>query len=174
MPVVTFKGKQNNDVHIIQNKDEKPGNFIAILPAETSNSSVALTEDDIAEDFAKEYADQLRYDHGAGRWYEWSTHWSWDKTRRAFDYARRRCRQLRKGDRRMASKKAAEGVEVMARSDQRLAVTSEIWDSNPFKLGTPSGTVDLTTGKLQPANQSDYITKLVAVAPAAQDVDCPL
>ena len=40
-------------------------------------------------------------------------------------------------------------------------------------LGTPGGVVDLCTGKLRPAAQGDFITKLTTVAPA-ETADCPI
>ena len=43
----------------------------------------------------------------------------------------------------------AGGVEKFAKSDRLMAVTSEIWDRDPFLLGTPDGTVDLRTGNLR-------------------------
>jgi putative DNA primase/helicase len=73
----------------------------------------------------------------------------------------------------MASKRAAEGVEQMARCDQRLAVTSDWWDTDPLLLGTPDGTVDLKTGEMRKAKREDYITKLTRVAPDAKST-CPL
>ena len=67
----------------------------------------------------------------------------------------------------------ASGVERLAQSHRTLAVTSEIWDSDPWLLGTPGGTVDLRTGELRPASREDYITKVTSVTPA-EVPDCPL
>ena len=53
-----------------------------------------------------------------------------------------------------------------------MAVTSEIWDRDPFLLGTPDGTVDLRTGKLREPDPADGITKITAVSPA-ETADCP-
>jgi len=52
-------------------------------------------------------------------------------------------------------------------------VTSEHWDRDPFRLGTPGGTVDLRTGILLGADPADKISRLTAVAPA-ETVNCPL
>jgi hypothetical protein len=43
------------------------------------------------------------------------------------------------------------------RTDRAFAVTSAIWDQDPFLLGAPGGTVDLRTGQLRPAMQTDFI-----------------
>jgi len=74
----------------------------------------------------------------------------------------------------MASENAAEGVERIASRDQRLAVTSEIWDRDPFLLGTPGGTVDLRTGVSKASSREDYITKLTSVAPAPSSTAAPI
>ncbi len=67
----------------------------------------------------------------------------------------------------------ARAVEAFCQADTVFAVTIENWDRDPFKLGTPGGTVDLRTGLLSPAERSDGITKLTAVAPS-DSADCPL
>ena len=150
------------------------GNPGVVVNFPISNTPVNLTEDDVAEDFALKYRDLMRFDHHIGRWYIWDDkRWSVNETELAFDFARRLCREHRGDLKSMASKKSAEGVEHMARRDQRLAVISDIWDVNPFLLGTPGGTVDLKTGKLQQSKPQDFITKLTAVAPSAPGQPCP-
>ena len=150
------------------------GNPGVVVNFPISNTPVNLTEDDVAEDFALKYCDSMRFDHHIGRWYIWDDkRWSVNETESAFDFARRLCREHRGDLKSMASKKAAEGVEHMARRDQRLAVTSDIWDVNQLLLGTPGGTVDLKTGKLQKSKPQDFITKLTAVAPSAPGQPCP-
>jgi putative DNA primase/helicase len=152
---------------------EQPGAVIK-FPAVAVLPNVELSEDAIAEAFALTYLDTLRFDHTRGKWFEWNdSRWKRNETELAFDYARHLCRQYRKDQLRMSSRKAAEGVELMAQRDQRLAVISEIWDRDPFLLGTPGGTVNLKTGELQPAAREDFITKLASVKPAAT-ADCPL
>ena len=63
-------------------------------------------------------------------------------------------------------------MERFAQADRAFAVTSKIWDADPWLLGTPGGTVDLKTGNLRPARQEDHITKQTAVTPA-ETADCP-
>ena len=155
------------------NLPEQPGAVIK-FPAAAALASVELSEDAIAEEFAQAYLDRLRFDHTRGKWFVWDvSRWKRNDTELAFDYARHLCRQYRKDQLRMSSRKAAEGVELMAQRDRRLAVTSEIWDRDPFLLGTPGGTVDLKTGVLQPVAREHFITKLTSVTPAAT-ADCPL
>ncbi len=64
---------------------------------------------------------------------------------------------------------AAEGL---ARSEPALAAAAE-WDADPWRLGTPGGTVDLATGLLRAADPADRITRATSVAPA-DTADCPL
>jgi putative DNA primase/helicase len=67
----------------------------------------------------------------------------------------------------------ANGVEKFARFDPTFAVTAEVWDADPFRLGTPDGTVDLRTGRLRSSEPSEGITRATAVAPTDR-ADCPL
>ena len=92
--------------------------------------------------------------------------WRVEDTLAAFDEARKLCRAA--GD---ADAKVVAAVVTLARSDRRLAATSEQWDRDKWLLGTPDGVVDLKTGRLRPSSAEDYITKVTTVAPSG---DCPL
>jgi putative DNA primase/helicase len=155
--------------------DKKPGEVIEFSHPAQPTGEVQLTEDDIAEDFAQEFRSRLRFDHHSDKWYFWNgVRWLRNETGLGFDHARKHCRKRRGKNTRMASKKAAEGVEIMASRDRRLAVTSDIWDLDPFLLGTPDSTVDLTSGQLKPPSQVDFITKLVSVPPAPKGTPFPV
>lgn len=138
-----------------------------------------VTEDAAALRFAEIYAERLRYCHDTGAWFEWaSSAWRQNRTQLAFHWARELARRL--GDdegakaRVIISKTSfAAGVERFARADPTFAVTSEVWDRDPWLLGTPGGTVELRTGQLRAPNPADEITKLTAVAPG-DETNCPL
>lgn len=57
-------------------------------------------------------------------------------------------------------------IVSMSRSDPLLISSVADWDSNPWLLNTPGGTVDLRTGSIRPHDPSDFITRETAVAPA--------
>jgi putative DNA primase/helicase len=141
-------------------------------------STDLITEDQAALEFSRRYSQQLRFDHDAGKWRQWTgSIWRANRTGVAFHWARELARELaaKAPDKiRYVSSKTsfAAGVERFARSDPTFAVTSDQWDKDPFLLGTPEGTVDLTTGRLRPGDPEDGITKATLVAPSAQ-ADCP-
>ena len=140
-----------------------------------------LTEDGIALVFARLYQDVLRYCHHTGSWYQWTGKaWRREETKLAFTWARHTCRSVvsnlgatEQKAATLAKAAAAAAVERFAQADRAFAVTSAIWDNDPFLLGTPGGTVDLRSGEMRPASQEDFITCLTAVAPA-EVPDCPL
>ena len=146
---------------------------------ENDDPPFELTEDGVALAFTARHGDALRYCHQTGEWFYWTgAIWQQQKTKLAYSWARRTCRDAAKGlpvnDRARVGKAAfAAAVERFAQSDETLAVTVDRWDRDPFLLGTPGGTVDLRTTELRPAVRSDYITKATAVTPAAVP-DCPL
>jgi putative DNA primase/helicase len=137
-----------------------------------------VTEDSAALRFAERYKNKLLYCHSTGAWFDWKDDvvWKPDRTGRAFTWARELIRKMAEAEpaktRYVTSKKSfASGVEHFARFDPVFAVTMEEWDSDPFLLGTPGGTVDLRTGDLRPAHPRERITKLAAVEPADL-IDC--
>lgn len=146
--------------------------------AATEPADFDLTEDGVALAFTDRHSGQLRYCHHTGAWFVWTGHlWRKEDTKLAFSWARQTCRELARGaspdDRPKIAKAAfAAAVERFAQSDRAFAVTSEVWDRDPWLLGTPGGTVDLRTGRMRAAIQADCITKATAVAPADR-ADCP-
>jgi putative DNA primase/helicase len=146
---------------------------IESLPPRFSEEALALR-------FSRQYADELRYVARWGRWMHWSgTRWVEDDTLRVCDLARGICRAASAecGDNekaiaaRLASKGTSAAIERLAAADRRHAATVAEWDTDPWLLNTPSGTIDLRTGGLQRHRRTDYITKSTAVGPAG---NCPL
>lgn len=137
-----------------------------------------VTEDSAAMEFVDEHCGDLRYCHTTGAWFRWNgVFWERDDTGCAFQWARELARKLAEGQdkrgRYLTSKVAfANAVERFAQVDPRVAVTANYWDADPWKLGTPGGTVDLQTGKLRDPRHPDGITKATSVAPLNED--CPL
>ena len=140
----------------------------------TSGKSKTLhydeTEDGIARAFADKYQDNLRYCHHTGSWFRWDEkRWFKEETRLAFDWTRILCRDLNRGrTEKLAKAATAAAVERFAQADRVFAVTSGIWDADPWLLGTPEGAIDLRTGKVLSANRRDYITKIASVSPASK------
>lgn len=141
--------------------------------------SFILSEDSVASIFAELHGSDVRYDHSARQWFIWTgSVWVRDQTRAVHAALRDLARELAKGLDDSAQKnfgRAAfiRGVEQHAKCDRDLVVTSTRWDQNPNLLGTPAGVVELTTGRLKPAEHNDFITKLTAVGPSAK-AECPL
>jgi putative DNA primase/helicase len=146
---------------------------------EPSAEGRLVTEDSVAAAFAREHGDSLRFCHHTGKWYRWTgSIWQREETRLAFSWTRQMARRMavESDDAKVmvtAGKAAfASGVERFAQADRVFAVTSATWDQDPLLLGTPGGTVDLSTGVLRPARQADHICRSTAVAPA-DIADCP-
>lgn len=155
--------------------DDLPENF----------AGFPMTEDGVALAFAAHNADRLRFCHSSGRWYVWmGSHWQKEESKLAFDWARQMCRTRAASEPRSAAAKAlakaatASAVERFAQADRAFAVTADLWDREHWLLGTPGGTVNLRTGELRPARQSDMITKITAATPIPLESfnpkrDCP-
>ena len=139
-------------------------------PPEFADEALALR-------FAEQHTGDLRYVAAWGKWLEWTgARWKADDTLHAFDLARAICREASAACDQgratvLASAKTVHAVQSLARADRRLAATVDQWDQDVWLLNTPTGTVDLKTGKLLDHRREDYITKTTAVAPGG---DCPL
>lgn len=135
-------------------------------PPKPSNDAAEVSEDAIALAFTAKFRDTLRFDHDVGRWFRWDgVYWKRDGTDLAIHYTRQFARELSAAKRALCKASVASGAERFARSDRAHAVTNEIWDADPFLLGTPGGTVDLRTGEMFDAKPDQYISKQTAIEP---------
>lgn len=142
------------------------------------------SEDGVALRFATMYDGRLVFCETEGRWFQWSGS-IWERCGKsvAFDLARDLCRDLAPvvvGGGELRKVKFVKAVETFAAADARIRVEKEEdsdesalkWNTNPFFLGTPAGTVDLETGRLHPSKPSDMINRATKVAPRRGS--CPL
>ena len=128
------------------------------------------SEDALALDFACRHGDELRFVSFWGKWLKWTAgRWQVEKTLAAYDLARKICHGHSLGGLRARTVAA---IELMARSDRRLAATTDQWDADPWLFNTPAGTVELITGNLREHRPQDYIMKIAGCGPGAEG--CPM
>jgi phage/plasmid-associated DNA primase len=122
----------------------------AIPPLVSAERAPAFSDEALALQFAERHAGDLRFVAAWNKWLIWEgTHWRFEETLRAWDFARRVCReaatQCNKGKTAsaIASAKTVYAIERLAHSDRRLAATVDQWDADPWLLNTPDGAIDL-------------------------------
>jgi putative DNA primase/helicase len=142
-----------------------------------SHRPPAFTDEALALRYAERHAEDLRYVAAWSRWLEWDgTRWRFDDTLRAYDLARRVCREASSECNKpktaaiLAGAKTVAAVERLTKSDRRLAATVDQWDRDAWLLNTPGGVVDLRSGNIRPHRPDDYCTKITAAAPSG---GCP-
>jgi len=137
-----------------------------------------FSEDALAVEFARRYANELRFTTSTGQWHIWNGHyWEEDSTCLVIERIRQICRAEGSAckdphlKRRLASHRTINAVERLARTDPDIAVRADRWDRNPWLLNTPGGVVDLRTGRTCPGDRQDNLTMCTAVGPSGE---CPL
>jgi putative DNA primase/helicase len=147
---------------------------IVRLAAVNDAAPNAITEDSAALEFAARYGNELRFDHDIGKWLRWNgKFWQCERTKLAFEWSRQLVRELAGASpsKQVSRTTFAAGVERFAQADRAFAVTSDIWDSEPWFLNTQSGVVDLGTDTTWPHISDHYITKIAGAAPGG---DAPM
>jgi putative DNA primase/helicase len=144
-----------------------------------THDSIDATEDAIASAFAATNAGRIVYDYTAETWYIWrDSRWCRDTRDSVFNDARAFTRTERKKltyePKAMARIAFAAAVERAVRADPKLAVSHEVWDSDPWLLGTPDGVVNLRDGTLRPNHPNLYISRHTSVAAAPAGTAAPL
>ena len=145
---------------------QKPG------PNGHDTANIAFSDIALAKDFADQNLDLLRFVPLMGKWFVWDgKRWEMDVRLLARECAKETCRKAAtqcnksKMAKLIASSRTISAVERVGQCDQRIVGVADQWDVDPWLLNTPSGTIDLRTGKSKPHDQNDYITKLTGVAP---------
>jgi putative DNA primase/helicase len=136
-----------------------------------------FSDDALALRFADLHANDLRY---VAEWNKWlhydGRRWQVDNTLAVFDSVRVICREAAaecnkaRSAKELVSAKTVAAVERLARSDRRLAATTDQWDADLWLLNTPKGVVDPRTGSIRAHRAEDYFIHMTAVAPEG---DCP-
>lgn len=144
-----------------------------------------FSEDSLAEEFTRQYKNTMAYCAALGTWLHWEDNrWKVDDTALAIDLSRKVCREasqlaldrLDLGAKSktiantLSSRRVFGAVEGIARSDRRHVVRPSQFDADPWIINTPDGVVDLTTGKLRPADKTDWCVKSTRVGPGGK---CP-
>lgn len=143
--------------------DEGWGDNVIAMPGAKPDE---VSEDLIAQRFTREFGETMKFDHDVGKWYQWQlTHWAPLTIPAAFHYAREIGRQLSAGKKSTCKASVAGGAERFARADPAHACVASDWDRDPWLLGTPSGTLELKTGKMHAARRSERITKITGCRP---------
>src|SRR5258708_5663594 len=130
--------------------------------------AVEGSEDQPALDFTHRHAAELRYCALWGKWLHWDgTRWRPEPTLMVYDLARAVAHDYAKrfDDADLGSAKTVNAIVQLSRTDRRHAAVVEQWDTNPWLLNTPAGTIELPKGRLRGHCQEDYITKITATAP---------
>ena len=135
-----------------------------------------FSDEALAIQFAEERINDLRYTEQWKRWHHWTgTYWREDKTLVVVNLTRELCRRVarsvNKGAKQLASARTVGSISTLVRADPRVAATTEQWNTNPWLLGTPGGTIDLQRGIMLANGATDYITRIAAVSPGGE---CPL
>lgn len=135
----------------------------------------AFSEDALALRFADKHERDLRYVSQWGKWYIWDdNYWRLDNKMQSWSMVRRMCREesskSKTNKATLVARAKVAAVHFLAQTDRRLAAVPEQWDTDPWLLGTPRGTVDLHTGALMPSRREDYITQ---TAKAWPEGECP-
>jgi putative DNA primase/helicase len=101
--------------------------------ATRKEAAADCSEDQLAIAFVDRHELQLRYVALWGKWVKWAgAYWEQETTLAAFDLARSLCREAAP-----AKAKTVAAVEMLSRSDRRVAATVCQWDADKALFNTP-------------------------------------
>ncbi len=130
----------------------------------------SATQHAIAVIFAKRMSGRMLYDHTRKSWMEYDgTRWRVDERKRVHYFILSIASEM--NDRNKASLVQASfcnGVNTHLQSFPEFSRTAKDFDQDHYLLNTPSGTLDLRTGKMRPHDPKDMITLCTAAAPDAE------
>lgn len=136
--------------------------------------SAAPMESDIwlAALFAKRFAGRFRWSPGLDWMVNRGAHWERDNTLDRYSRAKELCAQIARAKevandsrRSIASAKTVNAVLTLSRAEHCIATPIEAWDRDPMVLNTPTGPIDLESGKAFNIGECDLFTQITTVAP---------
>jgi putative DNA primase/helicase len=148
-------------------------------PSEPIDAPVFASEDAMGLQLVDELGEDWHYVEKWDEWITWNgSYWERDEKCRVFDRARNVCRgtagpmEKKAGNLRrlISSRRTTWSVEQFARKDQRMIMTPDAFDADPFLLNTPGGIVDLVTGQLYGHERDKWMTELAGAGPEGE---CP-
>lgn len=157
---------------------------------EAENIEYKLTDVGNAERFVAMFKDSVKYCSVYKKWFIWNgKRWEQDDTGKIITYAIECVRNimhdadmLPDGDKRKAliqhslkseSSGRLKALLELASGMPEITIRSDELDQNPWLLNCQNGTINLKTGKLQPFDPKDYITRICS-APYDTAVKIPL
>lgn len=124
------------------------------------------SEVECAKAFISRNKDNVRYNCTTNKWMLWTgSHWEEDSKNLVQNMIQNIVHDMSSGNKSCCKSSFIAGVKRLASADPAVTVVQDEFDTDRYLLGTPSGTVDLKTGKLRIARPSDLITKVTSTAP---------
>lgn len=150
--------------------------FTPVQNVGTAPQPVQTDQTSLAEQFAAEQLDALRFCPPQGAWLVWSgEHWGQDTRETAFNAAKDLCRRVQQSARAqkadaLMSLANINAVERIARKDPALIVLEDDLDRDTWLAGMPGGVLDLRNGTKTHADPAKLITKQLGTAPSGADL----
>ena len=153
-------------------------------PLDDEVEAVYTSEVWLAQEFVDRFGGKLRWVPNLGKWTVWDGKaWRPDELGWVSSLARKCCTEIadvvaRQGTspaeqraaltaaKSISSSKTIDAVIKLAKSDRRVVISAEKFDTDPWILATPNGIVDLKTGELMPSDPDRECSKLAAVSPS--------
>ena len=183
LPKVVPNAQKSNVRPIRKPKQAPTAGGNALSPEDDfSDLPEGLEEDGVATEFAALHQDNFRCVHEwaskhGPMWLSWTgSRWKRDPSRVAAMQAAKILAaklQFRKeaqaltplSKTKFRQKRFITSFMDLAQFDPRMIASGEVFDTDPYMLGTPGGVVDLRIGKLIEAERDHYITRQTTVTP---------
>lgn len=125
------------------------------------------TEESLAREWVITHNRDWRFDSVIKSYFHWTgSRWKRDEQSLAFHLIGEHMRAAGTSKAPLGKASMARGIDAFVQANPALGIAHDIWDNDPFLLGTPGGTVDLKTGKVRKSEQSDFMTRSTSVAPS--------
>ena len=133
-----------------------------------------------AQRFALRYGSRMRYCFAMKKWLVWDgTRWKPDAIGSVVEFAKETARKIHEEAATVADVKVQETISKfamryqaearlsamikLARSEPGIPILPHELDANPWQFNVLNGTINLTTGELEPHRQADLITRVAPI-----------
>ena len=163
-------------LNLVKSQSSMNGNNALAPEADAENEAAPLSDIALADHFVEIHGENWRYVNKWNKWFEYDGHgWSQDESKKERNlvvnilkssiYWPESASLTPDGKKKQTSSRQTGLILDAVSSHRKIAASIDQWNTDPFLLGVPNGTINLESGTLNQSRREDYITKRCLVSP---------
>lgn len=161
---------------VVKSQSAMNGNNALAPEADAENEAAPLSDIALADHFVEIHGENWRYVNKWNKWFEYDGYgWAQDESKKERNlvvgilkssiYWPESASLTPDGKKKQTSSRQTGLILDAVSSHRKIVASTDQWDTDPFLLGVPTGTINLESGTFSQSRRDNYITKRCLVSP---------